>query len=230
MRIINQDKLTDYYDCMQSLGQDKTCTWIRQVLYLQYLDCDNLFKNELEQCSLRELKSHISYSIIGFCGELHYAGIVYDFHNHKNIWMYDVESVSEYAKSNAAKSFIVNKFNSLKNSDHWFQKLGCPIFIATTNGIWLHCTEPPKSIPGLHSSGYKIRKPSDYETKTGSALLKNIGFNAIHKAPQAFSMIHSYLASGIIGFNSPKVPEIDDLTISEAKGFDKYSFRKQKAK
>jgi hypothetical protein len=64
---------------------------------------------------------------------------------------------------------------------------------------------------------------SDYEV-VYNPCLKALGYTFLpaYKVHQDISM---WVASNK---EPPKIPEIDDLTMSEAKGFDKYSFRKDK--
>jgi hypothetical protein len=55
------------------------------------------------------------------------------------------------------------------------------------------------------------------------------GFAKIFDAYGAFQEISMYLG-GVLGTGNPGVPPIDDETLAQAKGFDKWSFRKEPRK
>ena len=57
--------------------------------------------------------------------------------------------------------------------------------------------------------------------------LKPLEFYRRYDCYQCYQEISMYVG-GVLGNANPSIPHIDDKTMAEAKGFDKYSFRKDK--
>lgn len=73
-----------------------------------------------------------------------------------------------------------------------------------------------------HADLLKSKTPTGYEV-TYNPCLRQLGVHTFFPAYKVHQDISMWLASHK---ESPAIPHIDDLTMSQAKGFDKYSFRK----
>jgi hypothetical protein len=219
MRIISD--FHDYYDCIQKYGQD-----------------DLIFERKSQTFNEQELKlpyvpytpSNFNDYIIGFCGKLYpflhyYRNGEWDSENYcyKNISynFYDFESADAFIQKQLSKKELktyldnkvwgnwrarqkeikefFNSFNNIKCDDYFFN-YGSPIlFFAKSGREWNVIANPQ---------------------------LKDYGFQKVfdtYKCFQELSMFISNTAKPI-----KPIPTIPDEIMCEIKGFDKFSFRKEK--
>jgi hypothetical protein len=229
MRIISEFK--DYYDVVQSTGQDQGLIYLRKP--------DKYPKKESEPYrwpfpALCEANRNLNYGlyiiefIVGFCGKIypalkfcrstdrgsveaccHNINDVYDFMNNNfrkkeliNIWDGNYYKFYSTGKKSCEKFFeeCEKKQNSYKEL---FMEHHCPIFVAKYHGRYGN-----KSI-----------------TYNGS--LRETEFFKVFDPYTAFQEISMYVSNMAVPLK--EIPKIPDKTLAEAKGFDKYSFRKEKS-
>ncbi len=221
MRIIS--KFHDYYDSVQSHGQDKNRLFERKQEYF-YIPYDTL--------SIPFLKfiNHFNdFNIIGFAGKIyiyHYSyGHTYNAEARKCIKSnYQVhtqwQEIQELIENNDTlnkkyqrlpilndKSFNEAGFNAVHNDKRLlklFEKYNTPVF-------QLHLK---------YDTWELIINPC----------LKDIGFFKIKDTFTAFQEIDQYLGTVLVKEQQGHIPTGDDVVLAQSKGFDRYSFRKDKSK
>lgn len=82
--------------------------------------------------------------------------------------------------------------------------------------------------PILLFQTWKEQKFVSYTKLTTNPELKQYDFAKLIDPYTAHQEISNWISN--LARPQPKIPQIDDLTMSEIKGFDKYSFRKDKSK
>jgi len=252
MKIIS--KFKDYYDCIQAQGQDLTCLWVREcrIAWEEFERDDIYYKLKLtKRCYLN--KEGISYCslFIGFCGHIYPLLKVKYYKNFKEIdsciaynkedvfkfaskylkhrqlqKFYENEDIKFYQKVTVNNLFYVNTLDLTK----LFLKYKTPIFI----GSFMLNEGKHRCKLIIHNNNenlkhlYNITLSGKYD-KRKFISLQDLEFYRIIDTYTAFQEIHMYL-SGVLGVNNPHVPEMDNQTKIDTKGFDKWSFRKESTK
>ncbi len=230
MRIIS--KFHDYYDCVQSQGQDQTLIYLRKRrvvegrrMHYPFPYFTYTYRSKIE----------VHQWIVGFCGKIYpildvskkmYGG------DDKEARCYSLDEVDIFVETHFNKreidgyraksksinrrwcgSYIRNNFKNFfakcKQQQEVFTSMfpvGCPIFVATTNKCYWNLIT-------------KI---------TYNDSLKELEFFRLFDTYSAFQEIAMYLG-GQAQPNNP-IPKVSDRDMVVAKGFDKYSFRKDKEK
>lgn len=147
-------------------------------------------------------------NIIGFCGKIY---ITYELRistaNSDKHWDITVANKeNKYFNMMPKKQqdrVVVGEVNDIfrGNVDDIFLHFGCPIF-------WIRPIN-------YHNRISLIRNP----------ILKDLGFPAILDPYTAFQEISMYMGS-VFAKSEPSMEDISDESMTEAKGFDKWSFRK----
>lgn len=206
MRIISDYK--DFYDGVQSIILDKSCLYIRKSNRV------NLFKAKEKYRDYIEDISEFKY-IIGFCGKLYPVKKLYSFRSipiNKIVYSLkeDNEIISEFVPEKLINKYLTHryKFNKYRvdffcedfsKYKEIFREYKVPIFI-------INLAEGTLDL---------------------NCELKYFEFYRIFDSYLAFQEIYMYL-SGILGGEFKTIPHISDEIMAEAKGFDKFSFRKDK--
>lgn len=218
MRIISD--FHDYYDCIQKYGQD-----------------DLIFERKSQTFNEQELKlpyvpytpSNFNDYIIGFCGKL-YPFLHYD--------------KSDYNRDAMRYEHIIHNFYDFESADAFIQKQLKKKDLANylSNTRWRAWQVKQKEIKEFFNSFNNI-KCDDYFFNYGSPILffsksgrewnvranptlKKYGFQKVfdvYKCFQELSMFISNTAKPI-----KPIPTIPDEIMCEIKGFDRWSFRKEK--
>lgn len=103
----------------------------------------------------------------------------------------------------APSDYIHNNIQVIRKSYDKYFSLTCPVFY-------------------IDSDDYK----SDYHTTlTENPNLHMLGFEKYKSPYQAYQEIYTYISN--ITRPEPIIPQIDDITMRDIKGFDKYSFKKE---
>ena len=217
MRIIS--KFRDYYDRVQIYG-------FEPLLYVREQKVV-----EDEGLILKKRFSSVPYSncgILGFCGKL-YPFVFYTEGFTRAEWhcAFDSETafpitdtIFQRSYSNRLKSLSYRKESRRRNEleqffdqntreSKLFDKYNVPIFVST------------KQERVTSNSG-----PKEVSIITLNPQLKEYGFFRVFGPNEAYQEIYQWLSNKA----SPEkpIPKIDDVTLAEAKGFDKWSFRKEK--
>jgi len=229
MRIISD--FHDYYDAVQATGQDQTLLYLRKAVEEETKDYPFPMIAYHRRWSWwsRMSDPSVSQYTIGFCGKIY--PVVNCGHN---TYCHNVEDVDVYMEANYREKVLEEYRYPLKHSRHhrywdaalcrnafekWFEEMKakqnafghiflkhkCPIFIAS-------CEE------GRHGD-----KKFVYDGQ-----LKPFEFFRVIEPFTAFQEISMFLG-GMAMPNRP-IPEVSDKDLAAAKGFDKFSFRKDPSK
>jgi len=241
MRIISPFK--DYYDCVQGMGQDLETLYIRKSEEI-----------ELSVFPFPVLKAWgwgnnpvlIRTHIIGFCGKIYPTLEITTGDRLSTIeskpcdtlFCYNIEEVDSIIESNFKKKQVesyhwkqkskrknkwygsrrywpkeyirvtIEKFftkceNKKEDYKHLFIKHNCPIFVAS----------------------FRFRQKS---VITYNGKLEPLEFMRVFDPYSAFQELYSYIG----GLAKPlkEIPKISDVDMRDAKGFDKWSFKKEPTK
>lgn len=242
MRILCSE-FHDYYDVVQATGQDQTLLYVRRPK-----------KEEMSEFPFPSILDWgrrggkaapiIRQYIVGFCGRIYPV-----LHLHQTSWNYaTVEAVCHtlvevdafieshyrdkeieeyktklkrrhwrmrYWDSNLTRTSFEKFFNKCEEQKDAFAQMfldhQCPVFVA-------HCQRP-------RWLGFK-RWVEGEITWNGS--LREHQFVRLFDPYTAFQEISMFM--GNLAVPLKPIPEISDKTMAEAKGFDKFSFRKPKEK
>ena len=213
MRIIS--KFHDYYDCIQRTGQDLETIYFRerreehQSKY-QVSTTERKFRNAF----------HWARSYIGLCGKFYPMMLV---------------RVDKYPQDIHGICYNVDELDILVE-EHYNQK---DTYFHSTK-VWDDFTRPKMA------ELFKVKTDNDFLLERRAPVIiltevkkkKNCVVNGCLNDYEFYRMmdpftvyqeIYMYI-SGVLGQQGKSIPEIDDKTLSEAKGFDKWSFRKEPSK
>lgn len=245
MRIISESH--DYYDCVQSQGQDRTCTWVRGIEDFQFGGWDfpkiHMYTGDWDQICIEQI-------IVGFCGK------IYPILKVKKTLCYTMDEIVECIRSKVTKlqyeDFQKNRYRKtyiglvrrhlLEFYEECRQKQTAYADVFVENGCPVFVAEYQPFDAGQNNSMIRFHGRKDQEAKVylprvtdlqkcrrrfvSDRMLKDYGFYKLFPTQTAFQEIHMYLG-GVLGFSNPHVPVPDDKTMRDIKGFDKWSFKKE---
>ncbi len=205
MRIVS--KFRDYYDSVIQYGTDDEITYIRETTYQDgFFPSYSPFDRE-------------SGLLIGFAGKVYpivwHAGntiqpsclykTIYEWHEH----VIDMEKSKKYWQQKISKYDLnrdVNHYNELIAGDYSTLFSRAPIWMTEGN---------------CYGGRYMNRL-------TLNPCLRGFDFAKILDPYTAFQNLRMWLSAQ--AHPEPPIPHIDDKTMAEAKGFNKWSFRKEPSK
>ena len=213
MRIIS--KFRDYYDCIQRQDLDRT------VLYLRKEEIE--YHNNWDFPIIKCYDTWVDCSVIGFCGK------IYPLVEIAGVNCFNINDAEKHIRKYYRKKEFIG-WSSRKYDRHWgvrancqdyerhfkwfsdnintfkevFLEKRCPIFLWEANDRW------------------------DTAQITWNPCLKSLNFQKIIPINQAYQEISMFMNN--LGNPEKPIPKIDDVTMAEAKGFNKFSFRKDKSK
>jgi hypothetical protein len=229
MRIISP--FHDYYDCVQGQGQDLSLLYLRQPREVQLQE--PLFPFITKMCHWRRSADliHTCY-VVGFCGKIHsvlgvqspsdyttplmlcYALDEVDTFVHKTFkaklaerYFADARrnywrETWHYTRRSTLEAFFNESLASRDKYEHIFRDNHCPVFV------------------------YRETRNKYVLTYNGS--LRTLQFYRCVEPFTAFQEIQMFL--GGMAFPNKPIPEVSDKIMAAAKGFDKWSFRKEPKK
>lgn len=212
MRII--DKRRDYYDCIQRIVQDRNLVYVRNTKEIGKYHNYNYFR------SIKDIE--IERFIIGFCGKL-YAGIKIAHENENDIF-YNFLDANEFILDNLSHRDSydyernLSPFNQSKRSLYRFFKDYSINYdwllqkFSFTVPIFVLCEE-------YFSKEIKL---------IANPLLNQYKFYKVFDTYRTFQELQMYLGS--LAAPLKEIPVLDDITMRDIKGFNKFSFRKDKSK
>lgn len=245
--MIIRSNFHDYYDVVQREGQDYDLIYFRFPKELEAEKCpvqsrligdydEKWRRNDGPQCQ--------SY-IVGFCGKI-YPILKMEVLSAEPVFCINIEDIDAFADKyldkhaikkyykgvakhrwqrnfshyQPTRNYYIKYFEEIAEEQNRYQSLffedRCPTFVCTTD---TRMYNPPNG-GGAYRSKIRIL--------TWNAPLKDIEFYRIIDPYTAFQEINMFLS----GLASPEkvIPEIDDKTMRDIKGFDKWSFRKEPTK
>ena len=234
MRIISEYR--DYYDAIQATGQDQT------LLYLRQLEMQELKKwpfpvlghHRYWQWWSRLPSPFLRQYVVGFCGKI-YPVVLFGGTPEHNIYCHTIEDVDAFVEGHYKEKAVEEYRHPLKKTYHhrhwdagharkvfekWFEEMKakqnafvsifeqhkCPVFIAD-----------------CHTGRHGDEKCIMY-----NGCLKDLEFYRVFDPFSAFQEIAMFL--GGMAMPLKPIPHLSDEIIAASKGFDKYSFRKDKSK
>lgn len=223
MRIISPFK--DYYDCVQATGQDQNMVYLRTP---KETEPSYPFPCFLNYCYSSSHDFRLINHTVGFCGKLYPVIEVIKLGTDTNKFCYTVEDVDAFIEANY-KDKEIEAYYSKKWAKNWTngcQKVKFQRFFDEFKG-----NDPcyDKYFRDNHCPVFLgVYKSNRENTVTYNACLKDVEFYRIFDPYMAFQEISMYL--GGMAVPQKEMPEISDKIMSEIKGFDKYSFRKDPVK
>ena len=224
MRI--QSNFRDYYDGVQIFGFERSLLYLRRREEILDRSSSSGPKAMWGMC---ELPSNCSYHTIHFCGtcfsllritnQVRLGGpspyALCETHSHH---FYSYEAFVKHLEKVKYKN-IKTVLKQKKYYEKWFTPVSTSI-----NDSW-NC---PIVLFVKTKETYEDGWPRYSGIWEKNPKLSDWQFGKIKHAQQAYQEIYQWLANRA----SPEkpIPKIDDVTMAEAKGFDKYSFRKDKQK
>jgi hypothetical protein len=232
MRIISDFK--DYYDVVQAEGFDPKLVWIRKPKVVEFSKAKYPFPHVDNFWWQRFHKVFVDQFTIGFCGKLYpvfklstndlrfrlpkaerFCHTLPEIDEFVEKYLKEKELTEYYRVKNHGKwnaSATIAKKDLKKNIDDcqkdyskWFIDAHCPVFV-----------------------GQRDRDDEGKFTLTYNASLRELEFYKVFDPYQAFQEISMYYG-GVLGGIREIVPDVPDKVLAEAKGFDKWSFRKEKS-
>ena len=237
MRIIS--RFHDYYDCVQAMGQDRSLVYVRNpeevdckqggFFFPSFTACMRTYYDRFDATHKLDVDDHV----VGFCGKVYPVVKLKYIDRNRAIgeecpkkFCYNIEDVDAFihehfkekqiecyeSKDHIPNSqwqwyhrrrFFTEFFDKNKGSTHWenkFVEKHCPIIVGD-------CRE----------------RKIIYNGK-----LKDLEFMRVFDPYRAFQEIAMYYGGMAVPLKP--MPKITDETMAEIKGFDKFSFRKDKKK
>lgn len=218
MRIIS--KFHDYYDCIQRTGQDQSLLYLRNP--------SEIIKEDYGGINWWAGQRDYSFHkfTIGFCGRV-YRGVrvaIDEFSSHRPAhitFCYSEDSIFNFLSENLKEKELVKYTEGEKKWRHSHRTDIIDYFSNThTDNDLLHHFSYASPIWTRERVGNEM-------VITLNGQLKKFEFFRVLDPFQAFQELSMYL--GGLAVPDKPLPKIDDKTMAEIKGFDKYSFRKDKS-
>lgn len=216
MRIISSFR--DYYDTVQAYDADRETLFLREQSKVEIpegtLELDTKWFNSFNRFYPR---------VVGFCGKL------YNFY-----WFNDTVKAHgkhpEY-KIEGAIQYVYNKDEIIHNlsltregkkelEDKRFEK---KLKLQNFNII-----DIPESLRQYNPIFYAKRKDGFKDEILLNPILSKLTFYRIKDVATAYQEIRMWIENQAVP--EKPIPYIDDVTMAEAKGFNRFSFRKDKSK
>ena len=199
----------DYYDSCQGFGTD-------DIVYMRYTkQKETILPYRSEKLNYLIGSFYFTPFYIGFCGKM-YSGLIVEERDNTyspiNVsYVYNLssvdkimESADKYSKSQYHAT-IIPRYSSKSSIKKFFD-----------NNKELKFDES-KTLYTV--SYYDDKETIEYDTK-----LSDWEFGKVFDSYTAYQEIHSYLNNKAIPIKP--IPQLDDKTMRDIKGFDKYSFKK----
>lgn len=235
MRIISE--FHDYYDVVQGMGQDQTLIYQRRP-----------FTTDVKEVLLDKLRSleyndksfniHVKAYIIGFCGKIYPIIEILHKSTKNKAFCFKIEEVDEFVKTHCKKSHR-EKYFGIKWT--YNQNWGYHHRQDRINEFFLEAREKRDSFNSLfvinkcpifvHKSAvyYNGRTENIYFDKIyWNESLKEYEFYRILEPYTAFQELQMFMSNQAMP--EKPIPTPSDEVLAEIKGFDRYSFRKDKSK
>lgn len=210
----------DYYDCIQSYGQDQSVVWNRFAKVVEYdknifYQSDNrYFPNDT---GVGILTSTVDYwrIYLGFCGKVYpvirtlehtYTGNIITYH-------YDIEEFETFRKAKVAeqkKRYVWDR----RNHRQWFEKIRATDFSEVFEKHYCPVFD------------FRYNEDIDKFQLTVNGDIGKFDFVKIKDPFTTYQDISMFY--GGLAVPQKPIPSIPDKVMVEVKGFDKYSFRKNK--
>jgi len=230
--------MRDYYDGLLNFNSDDPYVFLRHTaeikVKIQRIESLNLYSGEYE-FSLR-------FGIVGFCGEVHpyihvskTNTITYSYSDEDN-YVYDMEGLraaigADYFDKLKTKRFCFSYGNTDISS--WFERgirrngfmgnVGPITEDKRITSIFLDNKVAYFSMELSYESA-----PRDGITVVLYPILKDVQFYRVYDIHSVYQKLEHYLTNELVKPDDPYIAPVPDKIIAESKGFDKFSFRKDR--
>lgn len=221
MRIISDFK--DYYDCGQQYGFDPKLIYNRKI---QHIDVELNIHGWFKHCS--------ELVIIGFCGKLYPVVLLKTAYRNDVDVCYSIEDVDQFAHAYLTKkelgdyyadSFYRFSYRGFGNRIYYQNLFGKVKDFGLLHSLFIQYHTPIFSIIRNNKTGLTHGKFG--YTLSLNIKLKDFYFYRVFDSYSAYQELSMYYG-GVLGGIKEVVPDVPDKVLVDAKGFDKYSFRKDK--
>jgi len=231
MRIISNFR--DYYDCVQRLGQDQETMYLRKKRTVEL----EMFPFPIFWChpSNREPVG-FRVAIVGFCGKIYPAlEVTYDW-TEPSVYCYSVEEVDAVVGRHCRDKEIQSyrwKFQRKRQRSQWKTYRYWPNRQRRTDVVKFFdaCADQTDKHKQFFRDGpifvARWDRTNDM-TITYNDELKPLGFVRVFDPYSAFQEIYMFMCN--LAVPQKPIPKVSDADMVVAKGFDKYSFRKDHRK
>ena len=240
MRIVSDFR--DYYDCVQSYGQDQSRVWVRNKDVQERAWPYPTIGRRWYWTS----RLGISQFMVGFCGRVYPALRLSLGDTEPFVTVFNTHEFDRFVECNFKhrefRHYATETKNSWKTRKHGIGILRCIVEKFFT--LWAHDKDSHSNLfldahcpifVAKHTDSFRGKDPfvfhgaanNEPEGKDVSwATLREMEFYRLFDTYTAFQEIQMY-TDGVLGFSNPHVPVPDDKTLAEVKGFDKHSFRRE---
>jgi len=253
MRILSE--VHDYYDVVQAQGQDLTMVWVRkpEEVALERGPADRwgrrasnwpfpVYPYHRRYRREKNGPASTSWYMVGFCGKIY---PVFKFETkyeagEKPVICFNLQQIDEYVEANFKRASIDEyKLKIPKRKRYWWKHTArmkywpSDLMRDEFEAFFARCEEKKAAYEKMFlekRSPVFIADDNDPQrcTITYNAVLKELEFYRVFDPFTAFQEIAMYFGSMAVPLNP--IPPISDRDLSEAKGFNKFSFRKDKSK
>lgn len=235
MRIISE--FHDYYDAVQAQGQDQTVVWVRKSETVKFKTHRNdegkeypfpKFRHGIGW--LRDESVRVRQYIIGFCGKT-YPVLRLSVSMDDYSYCYNIEEVDEFVRAHLSDQESREYFRTKGYGKYWKRKI--PGKRKDYVEFFDECAQKQETFEHFfieHHSPIFVATIDRWDAEmVFNAPLKEYGFYRLFDTYTAFQELAMYYG-GVLGGVREHVPDVSDKDLAEAKGFNKWSFRKPPTK
>ncbi|RTK97164.1 MAG: hypothetical protein EKK64_02055 [Neisseriaceae bacterium] len=235
----------DYYDINLAQGQDESIIYNRKTTEEKIIKKEDFDTNNSSLVSIHCSQKYFTQEpfaaipqFIGFCGRIYpLVEIIYEYSKKEEVkeFCYNIEQVDSFVEKNLSDK-DKEKYNT-KEKKSWFTRKSQKItrekivnFFKKSNFNETKLSKYFEKHPIFSISGFK-RELINFEHKMTATItynpsLKDVKFFRIIDPVQTFQEIYMWQSNKAIPIK--EAPVIDDKTMRDIKGFDKFSFKKDK--
>ena len=237
MRIVSDFR--DFYDGCQALGQDRTLVYVRkrQKIDLDWPvgDCGHY---DLDRCGVLH-----GWVAIKFCGNIHRCVWLQNVNQagSKRVHCYGIEDVDKFVRQNFPKDEDYEHYldppdgwAGWREKSRWPRSFSRDYFVGTfTNGLdkWSskrYWDKTDTKFELVKEPVAVVDVVDNRKVLLVNCQLKPYNFAKVKPPQTAYMELESWLNNQARPMRP--IPHVPDETLAAAKGFDKFSFRKDKAK
>lgn len=221
MRILNTN-FHDYYDSVQIHGQDKSLIYLRKRIEIPIEKIKNHPPYKLYTYNKFNTEFQVTQYIIGFCNKI-YLCTKLQKNQEPPKFAYNLQEVEEFIASNYKKKQI-----EIFYSEKWQRNSFQSPFSSPKYKNFKETFELFQNIQNNYKHLFQNHPIFTIYSKKiiFNDCLKNFEFYKIFDSFSAFQEISMFLGNQAIPIKP--IPHIPDKIILEIKGFNKFSFRKDK--
>ena len=236
MRIVSE--FHDFYDCMQANDADKQTVWIRKPTTVNYTA-----KTYPLPCLMRSMgmgsEPAIQQIIIGFCGKIYpWLLVRQDYYRKHKTAAYCAETQTICRTDHDIDAFVRANYEEgaadvYFNPKRYWKRSGYLLMRRQRNieTFFEECKARQSAFLPLfeqHQTPVFVGRYGGVYSEDPriefNAVLRPLQFYRAFPPPQAYQDVVSFMSN--LALPMKPIPKLDDKTMAEVKGFNKFSFRK----